>query len=200
MNKTTTFFNVLTAILLVAVIVLFVLVMQKPKCSQEASSVASTPSEVSTLPIAYINVDSLLLQYNFAINANDALMRKQEDARLKINTQAKRLQDEMNDFQRKLENNAFLSRARAEQEQTRLLQKQEELQRLDAQLTEELMIEQQNMSLQLRDTINNILKEYNADQRYQLIISNTSGDNLLYANEAYNITREVVDLLNARCK
>ncbi len=200
MNKTTTFFNVLTAILLVAVIVLFVLVMQKPKCSQEASSVASTSSEVSTLPIAYINVDSLLLQYNFAINANDALMRKQEDARLKINTQAKRLQDEMNDFQRKLENNAFLSRARAEQEQTRLLQKQEELQRLDAQLTEELMIEQQNMSLQLRDTINNILKEYNADQRYQLIISNTSGDNLLYANEAYNITREVVDLLNARCK
>jgi len=200
MNKTTTFFNVLTAILLVAVIVLFVLVMQKPKCSQEASSVASTPNEVSTLPIAYINVDSLLLQYNFAINANDALMRKQEDARLKINTQAKRLQDEMNDFQRKLENNAFLSRARAEQEQTRLLQKQEELQRLDAQLTEELMIEQQNMSLQLRDTINNILKEYNADQRYQLIISNTSGDNLLYANEAYNITREVVDLLNARCK
>ena len=200
MNKTTTFFNVLTAIILVAVIVLFVLVMQKPKCSQEASSVASTSSEVSTLPIAYINVDSLLLQYNFAINANDALMRKQEDARLKINTQAKRLQDEMNDFQRKLENNAFLSRARAEQEQTRLLQKQEELQRLDAQLTEELMIEQQNMSLQLRDTINNILKEYNADQRYQLIISNTSGDNLLYANEAYNITREVVDLLNARCK
>lgn len=200
MNKTTTFFNVLTASLLVAVIVLFVLVMQKPKCSQEASSVASTSSEVSTLPIAYINVDSLLLQYNFAINANDALMRKQEDARLKINTQAKRLQDEMNDFQRKLENNAFLSRARAEQEQTRLLQKQEELQRLDAQLTEELMIEQQNMSLQLRDTINNILKEYNADQRYQLIISNTSGDNLLYANEAYNITREVVDLLNARCK
>lgn len=200
MNKTTTFFNVLTAILLVAVIVLFVLVMQKPKCSQEASSVASTSSEVSTLPIAYINVDSLLLQYNFAINANDALMRKQEDARLKINTQAKRLQDEMNDFQRKLENNAFLSRARAEQEQTRLLQKQEELQRLDAQLTEELMIEQQNMSLQLRDTINNILKEYNADQRYQLIISNTSGDNLLYANEAYNITREVVDLLNTRCK
>ena len=191
---------ILSIISLVAVIVLFVLVMQKPKCSQEASSVASTSSEVSTLPIAYINVDSLLLQYNFAINANDALMRKQEDARLKINTQAKRLQDEMNDFQRKLENNAFLSRARAEQEQTRLLQKQEELQRLDAQLTEELMIEQQNMSLQLRDTINNILKEYNADQRYQLIISNTSGDNLLYANEAYNITREVVDLLNTRCK
>jgi outer membrane protein len=99
-----------------------------------------------------------------------------------------------------LENNAFLSRARAEQEQTRLLQKQEELQKLDAQLTEELMIEQQNMSLQLRDSINNILKVYNADNRYQLIISNTSGDNLLYADEAYNITNDVVELLNTRCK
>ena len=155
---------------------------------------------MNNLPLASINIDTLLLQYDFAINANDALMRKQEDARLKINSQAKRLQEEMNDFQRKLENNAFLSRARAEQEQTRLLQKQEELQKLDAQLTEELMIEQQNMSLQLRDSINDILKVYNADNRYQLIISNTSGDNLLYADEAYNITNDVVELLNTRCK
>ena len=200
MNKTTSIFNALTVILLAAVIVLFVLVIKKPKCSQEGTCTATTSIEMNNLPLAYINVDSLLLQYDFAINANDALMRKQEDARLKINSQAKRLQEEMNDFQRKLENNAFLSRARAEQEQTRLLQKQEELQKLDAQLTEELMIEQQNMSLQLRDSINNILKVYNADNRYQLIISNTSGDNLLYADEAYNITNDVVELLNTRCK
>ena len=200
MNKTTSIFNALTVILLAAVIVLFVLVIKKPKCSQEGTCTATTSIEMNNLPLAYINVDSLLLQYDFAINANDALMRKQEDARLKINSQAKRLQEEMNDFQRKLENNAFLSRARAEQEQTRLLQKQEELQKLDAQLTEELMIEQQNMSLQLRDSINNILKVYNADNRYQLIISNTSGDNLLYADEAYNITTDVVELLNTRCK
>lgn len=200
MNKTTSIFNALTVILLAAVIVLFVLVIKKPKCSQEGTCTATTSIEMNNLPLAYINVDSLLLQYDFAINANDALMRKQEDARLKINSQAKRLQEEMNDFQRKLENNAFLSRARAEQEQTRLLQKQEELQKLDAQLTEELMIEQQNMTLQLRDSINNILKVYNADNRYQLIISNTSGDNLLYADEAYNITNDVVELLNTRCK
>ena len=200
MNKTTSIFNALTVILLAAVIVLFVLVIKKPKCSQEGTCTATTSIEMNNLPLAYINVDSLLLQYDFAINANDALMRKQEDARLKINSQAKRLQEEMNDFQRKLENNAFLSRARAEQEQTRLLQKQEELQKLDAQLTEELMIEQQNISLQLRDSINNILKVYNADNRYQLIISNTSGDNLLYADEAYNITNDVVELLNTRCK
>lgn len=200
MNKTTSFFNALTVILLAAVIVLFVLVIKKPKCAEEGTCTTTTSIEMNNLPLAYINVDSLLLQYDFAINANDALMRKQEDARLKINSQAKRLQEEMNDFQRKLENNAFLSRARAEQEQTRLLQKQEELQKLDAQLTEELMIEQQNMSLQLRDSINNILKVYNADNRYQLIISNTSGDNLLYADEAYNITNDVVELLNTRCK
>ena len=200
MNKTTSIFNALTVILLAAVIVLFVLLIKKPKCSQEGTCTATTSIEMNNLPLAYINVDSLLLQYDFAINANDALMRKQEDARLKINSQAKRLQEEMNDFQRKLENNAFLSRARAEQEQTRLLQKQEELQKLDAQLTEELMIEQQNMSLQLRDSINNILKVYNADNRYQLIISNTSGDNLLYADEAYNITTDVVEVLTTRCK
>lgn len=191
--------STLTALLTVAVIVLFVLVLDKPKCAL-AETCSAPVCDTASLPIAYINVDSLLLQYSFAVDANDALMRKQEDARLKINTQARRLQEEMADFQRKLENNAFLSRARAEQEQTRLLQKQEDLQALDARLTEELMIEQQNMSLQLRDTINNFLQEYNADKRYQLIISNTANDNLLYSDEAYNITGEVVELLNSRCK
>ena len=93
MNKTTSIFNALTVILLAAVIVLFVLVIKKPKCSQEGTCTATTSIEMNNLPLAYINVDSLLLQYDFAINANDALMRKQEDARLKINSQAKRLQE-----------------------------------------------------------------------------------------------------------
>ena len=197
MNKTISI--VINAVLVVAVIVLFVLVLNKKETKSSAEEVREKVQTGEVLPVAYINVDSLLLQYQFAVDANEALMRKQEDARLKINTQARKLQADMEEFQRKLENNAFLSRERAEQEQTRILQKQQELQNLDAKLTEELMVEQQNMSLQLRDTINNFLKEFNADGRYHMIISNTAGDNLLQANEEYNITAKVVAALNKRC-
>jgi outer membrane protein len=104
----------------------------------------------------------------------------------------------MADFQHKLENNAFLSRERAENEQQRLLKKQQELQELEAKLTEDIMIENQKLNMQLADTVTNFLKEYNADGRYHVILSNSAKDNVLMAAESYNITNEVVDALNAR--
>ena len=191
MNKVQIAINV---VLVAAVAALFVIVCGENKCATPAATVE--PSEV--MPSASLNVDSLLVNYAFAQEANEKLMKKQEDARLKLNTKARTLQNEMADFQRKLENNAFLSRERAENEQQRLLKKQQELQELEAKLTEDIMIENQKLNMQLADTVTNFLKEYNADGRYHVILSNSAKDNVLMAAESYNITNEVVDALNAR--
>ncbi len=139
------------------------------------------------------------MKYTFSKDANEELIKQQEDSRLTLNVKARSLQNEMQEFQRKLENNAFLSRERAEQEHNRLLKKQQDLQELEQQLTEELLTQQQTMSARLRDTINVFLKEFNKDERYQMIISNTANDNIMYALDGYDITDEVVEALNARC-
>ena len=193
MNKIQVVINV---ILVAAVAALFVVVYTGDK--QEAPAVAVESSEV--MPIAYLNVDSLLVNYTFAQEASERLMKKQEDARLKLNTKARTLQNEMADFQRKLENNAFLSRERAEKEQQRLLTKQQELQELEAKLTEDIMLENQKLNMQLADTLTNFLKEFNADGRFHVILSNSAKDNVLMAAEQYDITTQVIDGLNARCK
>lgn len=190
---------ILNAVLAIAVIVLFVKVFSNnPKSPSEKAFYKNDSLNAGLLPIAYINVDSLLLNYQFAKEANESLIKKQEDSRLSINTKARQLQTEMSEFQRKLEANAFLSRERAEQEQSRLLKRQEDLRELDGQLSQQLMQVQQKMSEQLRDTINSFLKEYNKDQKYQLILSNTSSDNILYATEGLDITPEITELLNKR--
>ena len=191
MNK---FQTVLNVVLVAAIVALFVIVLTGEKTDVPAAVVET--SEV--MPIAYLNVDSLLMTYTFALEANEKLLKKQEDARLKLNTKARTLQNEMADFQRKLENNAFLSRERAEKEQQRLLKKQQELQELEAKLTEEIMIENQKLNIQLADTVTNFLKEYNADGHFHIILSNTAKDNVLMAAEQYDITKEVVDALNTR--
>ena len=193
MNK---FQTVLNVVLVAAVAALFVVVYTGDK--QEAPAVAVESSEV--MPIAYLNVDSLLVNYTFAQEASERLMKKQEDARLKLNTKARTLQNEMADFQRKLENNAFLSRERAEKEQQRLLTKQQELQELEAKLTEDIMLENQKLNMQLADTLTNFLQEFNADGRFHVILSNSAKDNVLMAAEQYDITTQVIDGLNARCK
>ena len=189
---------ILNGILFIAVTVLFIKVFGNEKSTPKVQNVYSNDStSYSKLPVAYINIDSLLLKYEFAKEANESLIKKQEDSRLNINVKARQLESEMSEFQRKLENNAFLSRERAENEQNRLLKKRQELQDLDGQLTQQLMQSQQKMSEQLRDTINAFLKDYNKDQKYQIIFSNTSSDNILLG-EGYDITEEVTKILNTR--
>ena len=191
---------ILNAVLAIAVVFLFWLVLGT-KSNPAAQQLISGKGTVTKgkLPIAYINVDSLLLHYQFAKDANESLIKKQEDSRLTINTRARQLQTEMGEFQRKLENNAFLSRERAEQEQLRLQKKQQELQELDGKLSQQLLQVQQKMSEELRDTINKFMKEYNKNNKYEIIISNTSNDNVLFAAKGYDITAEVTKLLNERC-
>lgn len=191
---------ILNAILAVAVVILFWLVLSNKNVTVNKQAVMWNDTiSKGKLPIAYINIDSLLLNYQFAKDANESLIKKQEDSRLTINTKARQLQVEMGEFQKKLENNAFLSRERAEQEQLRLQKKQQELQEMDGKLSQQLMQVQQKMSEELRDTINKFMKEYNKDKKYEMIISNTSSDNVLYAAEGYDITSEVTKMLNDRC-
>lgn len=185
-------------VLAAAVVALFVIVFNGRSKAPEAPQPVAAPVVEGAMPVAYLNVDSLLLQYTYAQEMTEKLLRKQEDARLKLNTKARTLQKEMEDFQRKLENNAFLSRERAENEQQRLLRKQQELEDLDAKLTQEIMTENQKFNMQLADTLMAFLKDFNADGRYQIILSNNAKDNILMAAEGYDITSAVVSGLNSR--
>ncbi|GAB1415019.1 OmpH family outer membrane protein [Paludibacter sp.] len=187
------------AILVVAVIVLFILVLGK-KPNHKSDGVTFNGDSISglTLPIAYVNVDSLLLNYLLAKESNEALMKKQEDSRLDLNVKARQLQSEMAEFQRKLDNNAFLSRERAEQEHARLLRKEQDLQQLNGKLSQELLEAQQKVNEELRDSVYTFLKNFNKDKKYEMILSNTASDNILLASDHYDITKEVTDALNKR--
>ena len=168
------------------------------KADNQAANASTQAAGLSGMKIAYVEIDSLLTKYRFWNDLNEMMIQKEENIRTTLNEKAKELDKEMREFQRKLENNGFASRERAEQENMRIAQKQRDLQQLQEKLTSELQTENQKNSLQLRDSINSFLKIYNKDKGYSLIISNTGFDNLLYADQAFNITSEIVEGLNAR--
>lgn len=172
---------------------------KKEDVAKQESNVPAVDFSNGKLPIAIVNTDTLLNNYFMAVEANERLMRKQEDARLELNQKANSLQNEMIDFQKKVENNAFLSRERAEAEQNRLLNKQQQLQTLEQTKTQELMNEQQTVSLQLRDSINKAINIINAEGKYHLILTNSVlNDNVLFAAPEYDITMDVLEILNSR--
>ena len=184
-------------VLTIAVIVLLILMIFPKKSTKSALETTPTDTELEeTLPIAYVNIDSLLLNYNLYKKLSEELLQQEEKSRGKVTQQAVSLQKEMAEFQKKVENQAFLNAERAQAEQSRLLKQQQELQDLDARLTKELMSKQQKMNEQLKASIDSIILEFNKDNKYHLILSNTSNDNILYGNKAYNITNEILKLMN----
>ena len=152
----------------------------------------------SNMKIAFVEIDSLLTKYNFWNDLSEQMLKKEENSRTTLNEKGKKLEAEVREFERKIQNNGYASRERAEQEQARLMKQQQELQELQQKLANDLAAKNQKNSLELRDSINSFLNEYNKTKGYDLIISNTAFDNLLYGNPAYNITNEIVEGLNAR--
>ena len=188
---------VIEAVLAVAVIILFVFQFSGNKKSSDSNSVISgggTTSE-EIMPMAYIDVDSLMSNYTYSIDLSEQLAKRVENSRANLTERYRKLQSEVNDFQRKVQTNAFLSRERAEAEEQRLMKKQGELENLEAQMSQELGEENMRVGEELRNTIISQLNEFNKSKGYHIIYGKKN-DNILYADEAYNITAEVIDYLN----
>ncbi|MCR5496487.1 MAG: OmpH family outer membrane protein [Paludibacteraceae bacterium] len=175
---------------------------QEQTPSDSASSTAVVDSAVvdspTVFPVAYVDVDSLLLGYDFAKKLNEVLLKKQEKARREMTNAQVKFQKDYEAFQKKYQAGGFLTEATLQSEQANLYKQDQDLQLLEKKLTQEFLEEQQKMNIQLRDTVAAFFKIYNADKRFKLILSNANSDNVLFADEALNITNDVIEQLNLR--
>ncbi|MBS2097880.1 OmpH family outer membrane protein [Carboxylicivirga linearis] len=192
--------TVLNGILLLAVIILYALHFSGKKEAVVQEKGQAMQADGAIYPVAFINTDSLLLNYNFAKEVNDQLMSKEEASRADYAEKAKIFQQDAVDFQRKVQTNAFLSQDRFNKERDRLAKAEQDLQVLNQRLTNELMQEQDKLNRQLRDTLESYLKEFAEDKPYKVILSNTLGDNVLYGADGVDITQEITNALNERHK
>ncbi len=188
--------NLVNGLAAFALIVLFAQCAGKGEANT-AVAAGDGNATLSDMKIAYVEIDTLLSKYNFCIKLNEDMMKKEENIRLTLNQKANDLGKRKQEFQTKVENNVY-TQERAQQEYNALVKAEQDLQTLHNRLTNELAAESNKNNLELRDSINVFLKEYNKTKGYSLIVSNTGFDNLLYADPSYNITKEIVDGLNAR--
>jgi outer membrane protein len=192
---------ILNGILLVAVIILFVLQFGGKKGNKTSEGHAICSDSVSFhLPMAYIRTDSLLNNYRFSKDLNESIMTELENQRAVLRDRQLKLQKGVEEFQHKVQMNAYISQERAKQEYDRLERQRGELEQYAANSEQELSIKQVKMQQQLQDTILNALKVFNTPRKYELIFSNIGTDNLFYAEDSYDITQEIIEFLNVRYK
>ena len=200
--------NVINSILATGIVALFVIFFTvKPGAKKAAVHDVEASGEL--LPIALVNTDSILTHYTLAVEASDRLMSQYEQSMVQLDTKAKAFQKEYEtfqqdviNFQKKVEAGAFLSRERAESEQSKLqkkeeqlMAKQQDLENLGQKLSAELMNNQAALTQQLQDSVQAYLREYNADGHIHLILNDAVMMNKV---AGYDITDEVIEALNAR--
>jgi len=170
------------------------------KNENEAAEVAGNPEETVTgLKVAYVEVDSLMSQYQFCKDYTLLLNKKGENAANTLQQKQRTLQQHAAALQKKYESNGFTTRDELERAQNQLNKEQQDLAELDQRLTNELAMENAKLNEELRDSIQAFLKVYNKAKKFDYILSR-QGDNILFANKKFDITNEVVAGLNKRYK
>ena len=170
-------------------------------CNNQSPKMDDQPATVSGdgLKIAFVEVDSLMTQYDFAKDYSVTLQKKSNNARNTLNQKGNALQAAVANFQQKVNNNGFQSREQAASQQAAIENQQRSLQELQARLENELATETAKFNEALRDSLQNFLKAYNKDKKFDLILSK-AGDNILIANKSLDITQDVINGLNKRYK
>lgn len=192
---------VLNAVLLVAVVVLYIMYFSgRPESEHNQVMASGNNGSAGATKIVYINTDTLMNNYLLAVELNEAFLKKQEERRTELNVKAKSLDQEANEFQRKLQNNGFLSEARAIDARDQLLVKQENLRRLQQEMIDKTAREQGELNKKLLEEITAFLQEYNQEKGFNIVLSTQIGGNVLYAENGFDITRDVVNRLNEKYK
>ena len=188
---------ILNIVLLIAVAVLFVLHFWQPK-EQIADKQTNTISFDSTaLPIAFIELDSILVNYEMFIDLQDELVKKQEKSETELQSKSRAWERGAADYQDKM-SKGLITRSQAQEVEAQLYQEQQELIQLRDQMSMELAEEKQVTDRQVMYSIIEYLEEYNSNRKYQYIFSKAFGGNVLVAEPALDITNEVLAGLNAR--
>lgn len=162
----------------------------------------TTATEVPAggLKIAYVQMDTLMNQYQFYKDKVVELNRHGENVQNTLQQKAQTLQQKAAQFQRNYENNVYTTREQVEGVQASLQREQQQLAELEQRLQQELALQADEAQQALLDSLNNFLKFYNAQRKFDYILSNVGNAPILIANPQYDITAEIVAGLNKRYK
>lgn len=188
---------IINGILGAAVIVLFVLHFsggsaEEPVQNKPAADSASVQAQGS---IAYFKIDSVLANWELYFDVQEKLSAKQQELETDFESRSQSFMKRVEDAQYKMQR-GLVTRAEAEQLQQQLAQEEQNLAGLQNNYAMQLQEEGVVKNRQMIDKIEQFLEEYNQDKGYNYIFSYSFGGNLLYGDDALDITDEVIAGIN----
>lgn len=170
-------------------------------CQKSATPIATPAApkieKQESKPLAYVEIDSLLTQYDYCVEQKAVLESKSKNYEAQLAGRMSQIQKAMAEFQQNLQNGGFTSQEQAQKAQQRVQNIQTEAAKLEQSLTKRMAADQEKFNSTLRDSVRSFLKDYNKSMGYEMILSK-QGDNVLYANPKLDITKAVIEGMNKR--
>jgi outer membrane protein len=152
--------------------------------------------ETDQFKMAYFEMDSVDNNYEYVKYIREALRKKESDLNMTLNNLKSGYQKKIAEWQKKGSN---ISQAESDAMNREYQQMQVTFENRQKQLTDEYESEKYKMYVDANKRIAEYLKEYNKDKGFHYIVADQA--NLFYYKDTvYNITREVIDGLNALYK
>ena len=173
-------------------------------CNNNSGKMDEKPAAAQTaapgsLKIGFIEVDTIMTQYNFCKDYSKILEKRGNNIQSSLASMERNLEAAIKNFQNKAQNNGFKSQSEYESQQAAIQRQQEQYVAARDRLAGELQSETDKFNAALHDSIEHFIAQYNKDKKYSLILTK-QGDNILYGDKSLDITNEVVAGLNKAYK
>ena len=187
---------ILSIVSLVAVVVFGVLTLTKGGKSTDVKSEGdAVETTASKGDIVYIDLDRILMEYDMANDLRSVVETKVQNIQAEVNRRGKKLENDVIDFQNKIDK-GLMTRSVAEVQSQKLQQQEADFNNYAAQKQQEINEEQVVMMNQLGDAIQTFLTKYNEEKQYAMILTNSGGAPVITADAALDITDDVLAGLN----
>ena len=188
---------IINIVLTAAVAVLFILYFTGGRKAAQAPAAGSESVTAAKGDIVYINLDTLVNQYDMYNDLRSELQGKLSAIENDINKQGRALENDIKSFQEKMQK-GLLTRSQAESMNNDLAQRDQDLRNLTQQKQLEMAEEESVMINQVMDAIMTYVEAYNKEKQYSLILSTTSATTtVINGNPRLDITQEILNGLNA---
>jgi len=186
---------IVSIVLFVAIAVLYVLHFTGGSRNGQNSGDDKAVINRDGLKIAYVKADSVILNYKLAEFLHDDFTKKQEVFSSEYATKRKSFEKDAAAFQEKLQRGGFLSEQSAVKERDRLVGLEQEILKMDQNLSTTLGEMQNTNSQQVLDSLLNTIKQFNANKKYDYILNASS---ILFGDEGDNITADILKVMNEK--
>lgn len=193
MKNISTILSILALVLIGVLFYLHFAKGEKPK----KTAVTADKNAANNFSVAYFDIDSLQEHYEYFKDVSGDIKKKENAMNAELNDLTNKAQRTIRKWQEKGNN---ITQAEGEQAQREVGLLQQQYNQRKGELEQEMQKLQVDRMTELRKQVEEFLKEYNKTKKYSYILSYEPGFIIYYKDSAYNITRDLIEGLNAQYK